>query len=169
MPVQRSAHAVYYLSFLEDQDSRNRPDSEPFGELGIFLGIDLHHNPLPRQITRHRLHHRCKVTAMRSPRGPEFHQDRTGELLRKGVEATVGKRHRLCIEGRQRRMAVAALPRPPLAGGGDPVGNPAGGAVDQISAVILCHGTPPVSRSRLIACLQGEWRRAHGKRSGGIL
>lgn len=133
------AHPVSFLSVHEKHNGGYPLDVESRCQLGIFLGIDLCHNPPSSHLSRHLLHHRCKVKAMRSPGGPELHQYCPLVSVYERAEAPVGKGDRFRIKGEKRGVAFAAFAGLPFARCGDTVGRAAGGAVDKIMVIRRAH------------------------------
>jgi hypothetical protein len=121
---------VHHPSLPQQDQSRNAPNPEPATDIGVFLGIDLHHRRATGQSPRHFPHRRCEIYAVWSPGCPELRQDRCVVGPDKVVEIPFGKRSRLMIEGRQGSPTIAAAAGQAFLFGWNPVASPTGWTLD---------------------------------------
>ena len=76
MLVLRAAQGGQRPALLQEEQGRDAADGKPFRQQGVFLGVDLDDHSLSGKFSGNFPHHRCEVSAVRSPGGPELGEDR---------------------------------------------------------------------------------------------
>lgn len=125
-------HGIYYPALPHHYKRRYPTYAEATCQTGILFGIELcYHRPAGQNCCQF-LHHRCKVTAVRSPGGPEFGQHRSWIPLDQTVKISLGHCYRMRVENRQCSFATAAKPLHPFPEERNPVDHATTFAGDEI-------------------------------------
>ena len=137
-----SAQAVDDIAVPKEEQCRYPGDTELLRQKRAVFGIYFYHRGFSCQLRCDFPHHRCEITAVRSPWRPKLCKHQAVIPAYEFGEAPVGQLHRARMERGQEGMTVPAFSRPPFARNRHAIDGAAGRTTDQVRIGAMGHGSP---------------------------